>query len=172
MLWEKEISSCFDFTEDESGEKVVLAKCKICSKHVEKIKNRYQWKLVADVLAYGVEGTRHILKANLRRHTESEGHRRCVVMVTGQPLCKKQKTIPAAFGNAKMMAKASLKPLLIASLYIGRTEKPYSEFPQILEVCGEMGLKLTSAFANDKAAKVFNHAIADQMVDDLRTLVS
>ena len=82
------------------------------------------------------------------------------------------KTIPTAFVSAREMAKAALKPLLIGSVYLGRTEKPYSQYPAFLETVQEMGLKLTSSFNNDKAAKAFNHIVAEQMQDDVRVRVA
>ena len=77
-----------------------------------------------------------------------------------------------SFGNQRIVAKQTLRPLLVAIVYLGRTEKPYQQFSGLLETCEDMGVSLTSAFSNDKSAKVFNHIVAEQMIDNLRDTVS
>lgn len=120
------------------------------------------------MVTYGKEGTTYIFKPNLVRHMSGEAHQKCLEIETGEPPNKARKSIIDAFGSARDMAQAALKPLLVASMYLGRKEKPYIQFPDLLETVGDMGLKLTGAFNNDRAAKVFNHILAEQMVTDLR----
>ena len=121
---------------------------------------------------YGKHGTTYLLKPNLLRHISSEAHKKCLEIETGVPACKKQKTISDAFCDARDRAKKALIPLLHASVYMGRKEKPYSQFSDFLETTQDMGLSLTSAFHNDKAAKAFNHIVAQQMIDEVRDRAS
>ena len=100
-------------------------------------------------------------------HISSASHKKCVEIETGEPACKKQKKLSESFGNAKHLAKNGLTPLLHASVYIGRKERPYSELPDLLDICQDLGLKTTCAFNNDKACKVFNHITSQQMVRNL-----
>ena len=76
-------------------------------------------------MTYGQHGTTHLLKPNLERHLKSASHLKCLEIETGEPVAKKQKTVTEAFGNSKIMAENALVPLLHASLYIARKEKPY-----------------------------------------------
>ena len=156
----------FEYDPD-SGTRAVKATCKFCQKYYPKISSQYRGKLVKDVETYGKTGTTYLLKPNLKRHMDSQGHLKCVELETGQPTCKKQRSISSAFGGAKAMAKLSLKPLFHASLYLGRSEKPFNQFPSLLDTCSDMGLTLTSSYNNREAAKAFNHIIVDQIKNDL-----
>ena len=171
LTWPSELLECYRFEYNTEGTKAIKATCIACSNHWGKISSEYRGKLTNDVMTYAISGTGCLLKPNLKRHTESKGHIKCKEIETGAPACKKQKTIDTAFGGARNRALASIKPLLFGALHLGRTEKPYVQFPGFLDTVNDMGLKLTSAYNNSDAAKAFNHIISDQMVDDVKTQV-
>jgi hypothetical protein len=168
--YETEIIETFEVTLNDDNV-VVKALCKVCHKNFAKIKATYKGKVVEDVINFGERGTTHILKTNLVRHMKSAGHQKCLEIATGKPPCKKQRTLQDSFGTGHVLAYNALRPLVVASVYLGRKEKPYSQFAELVEVHSEMGMKLTSAFNNPGSAKVFNHIVADQFVADLRETV-
>ena len=77
--------------------------------------------------------------------------------------------MPGFFSTSRILAYNALRPLVVASVYLGRKEKPYSHFQELIEVQTEMGSNITSAFNNASAAKVFNHIVADHIVAGSRS---
>ena len=65
--------------------------CNVCKDFADtlKLKSRYKSKVIEDVVKYGKHGTTYILKPNLKRHMQSEGHKVCLEMKTGMPRSKK-----------------------------------------------------------------------------------
>ena len=98
--WESELQENFEM-EEEDG-RVVKLICNVCKDFADtlKLKSRYKGKVIEDVVKYGKHGTTYILKPNLKRHMQSEGHKVCLEMKTGMPRSKKQKTITDAYGGA------------------------------------------------------------------------
>ena len=169
--WELELQENFEM-EEEDG-RVVKLICNVCKDFADtlKLKSRYKGKVIEDVVKYGKHGTTYILKPNLKRHMQSEGHKVCLEMKTGMPRSKKQKTITDAYGGALNLAEESLKPLSMA-LYVCHHEKPYSEYESLIDMIrADLGLRLNSSYNNPHAAKIFCHLIADEMLKELRCQV-
>ena len=106
--WSEEIKDNFEFVFNTTTNKVKHVTCKVCRKHCHRIEILYRGKIVQDVKTYGQNGTSYIFKPNLERHMSSAGHIKCLEIETGEPVCKKQKTLSSAFGSAR---ERSLKAL-------------------------------------------------------------
>ena len=146
--------------------KVKDVTCKVCRRHCHRIETLYRGKIVQDVNRYGQNGTSYIFKPNLERHMSSAGHIKCLEIETGEPVCKKQKTLSSAFGSARERSLKALQSAMRCSLFIGRKEKPFTEFRDLLELNCENGCTVSSSFNNPRVCKVFNHYIAQNMVDE------
>ena len=60
LRWPENIRKNYEFSFNDSGDKVIHALCKVCKLNICKIKERYAGKLVDDVVKYGTEGNNNI----------------------------------------------------------------------------------------------------------------
>ncbi|XP_077975585.1 zinc finger protein 862-like [Styela clava] len=168
-FWPNRLKDSFTFGFNEDNTKVVHAACIVCKKHCDRIQRGYGGKVVNDVTTYGENGTIWILRYNLERHLNSEGHLKCVEIENGK--LPTQTSIARLWGCQKQRAENAIKPLVRTALYVSRKELPFNAFADLLQLCADNGGKITTSYGNREGCKAFIHILAEEILSSIRNEV-
>ena len=87
---------------------------------MHKIKQCYKGKILDDVVKYGEHGTNGVMRGNIERHMNSDGHLKCIEETGGAPAIRSQGILDKTFGSSKQRGIKAVVPLLRTALHIAR----------------------------------------------------
>ena len=120
---------------------------------------------------YLLLGTSCILRPNLERHLNSNGHKRCLEIKTGKSQERNQTSLSSTFGSSKDRALKAFTPLVRIACHVARNEMSFSAFGEEVELNVDNGCQLTSAYSNREGCKAMVHLMADEFFQRQRNHV-
>nr|XP_047122893.1 zinc finger protein 862-like [Hydra vulgaris] len=168
LKWEKEFN--FKFEYDVNGTDVVRLRCSLCKQYETQIKNIKTFSI-----AWIRPGTPSIKKDSVRSHCNTlqhkEAHRidyRSKLGLGGYQKSVVKKTLTPVDPRGKYQRKIdekdrdSLQKKFNAVYYLAKKERPFTDFPDLLELLKKNGVQnLGESYATNKAAGIFTDYIGE-----------
>ena len=169
--WEKSLST--DLEKEITGSKVTKVKCKVCCKYESRITS------IKGFSRRWIEGTDSVKKDSLMKHVNGDPHKFAVELQQKESLGaarfneKVIEATPIGRGLKKMTEEEGelLKNRFNSAYYLSKSERPYSDFEELLELQEKNGAKYHKGYRNERSAANFvdtcGQVIKDNMVQDL-----
>ncbi|XP_069122177.1 zinc finger protein 862-like [Argopecten irradians] len=117
-----------------------------------------------------VTGNSVVKKDGVKYHKESASHKACLSRksaaskkLLGQPTPMQESLLKM---DKELLVK--MKKLFVTAFYVATNERPFTDFPKLLQLQKVNGLSIGDTYINDKAGKEFVKQIAEVYFDDLK----
>lgn len=180
----------FDVDVDESGN-VVKLRCKVCTININNIRREaasrnLRGNVIKGVLNF-VDGVDGAHKSNFLRHIKSGGlhswargkYGTCASS-SSSALTEQVRNAPSREQNQKSIEETTVnnpivienyRKLFVTALHIVLTEKPLSDFSNLVDLQKKNGVKFFEGKCHEKACKEFVMYLADVLRDDVKQML-
>ncbi|KAL5019991.1 hypothetical protein ScPMuIL_002883 [Solemya velum] len=118
-----------------------------------------------------VTGNQRVKKEGVKYHKDSTSHKDALHIKSASLKRARSKATPFEKSLMKMdeVQMAKMEKLFTTAYYLAINERPFSDFPKLLELQAVNGLSLGETYFTDKAAKEFVGQIAGSYFDELKS---
>ena len=153
--------------------KVVMLKCKMCIKYEERITS------IRGFSRNLIVGMSFVEKDSLEKHIKGDPHKYAANLFNKQSMGASSfgdkiiKSSPIGHGLTKMATrnKKVLENCFNSAYYLAKKERPYSDFPDLIELHKKNGVKYHGSYQNEQAAANFvdncGEVLKESFVEDL-----
>lgn len=152
-----------EFTVDDADQTLVSTMhCSVCKNYA------------SDKMGNFVQGTSNIKKESVKYHLKSECHRKAIETKTVKERAAKNVLNPIEEGMMKMEKNVfeRMEKLFRTAFFVAIKERPFTDFPSLLELQEANGVSLGETYSNDKSCKLFIDQIAGEKQDNLKDLLN
>ena len=174
LKWSK--NEDFDYEVDDDDYLTIL-KCKICTIHLAAIRQEAKTRgirgtALKSLLTY-TEGVSYIHKSNFDKHVKSGSLHDFARTLAGSAsssarLPKDQTTIEDSCSKSNNQLYSRL---MRTALHIAMKEKPYADFPGLIDLQRSNGLKMMAGKSHNKACAEFIENLAAVVRNDLKEML-
>ena len=158
--WLKELNIDLDF--DATDDLVTQITCKTC-------------KLFAppNMSSNFITGNSTVKRESVNFHVKSSMHDRAVSAKAahGRKLKNEPSDIEKGFKKMDLSTSLKMTKLFRTAYYIAQSERPFSDFPALVELQDMNGLSLGDTYHTDKAARNFVEHIGGVYFDNVKGLI-
>lgn len=152
-----------EFTVDDADQTLVSTMhCSVCKNYA------------SDKMGNFVQGTSNIKQESVRYHFKSESRRKAIETKTVKERAAKNVLNPIEEGMMKMEKSVfeRMEKLFRTAFFVAIKERPFTDFPSLLELQEANGVNLGETYCNSKSCKLFIDQIAGEKQDNLKDLLN